>query len=64
MRIGEILSYLDRMNIKYSFSGDETFEIHSFCPLKDLKENSILGLESWMILLYRKLIIRKEFWYL
>lgn len=41
MRIGEILAYLDKMDIKYCFSGDETLEIHSFCPLKELKENSI-----------------------
>mgnify|MGYP001853077500 FL=1 len=41
MKIGEILAYLDKMNIKYCFSGDETLEIHSFCPLKELKENSI-----------------------
>ena len=42
MIIKEILDYLDGNALKYQFFGNPNAGITSFCPLKELKENSIV----------------------
>lgn len=41
IQIKEVLDFLAKNDIEYLFEGDEEFSFKTFCPLKELKENSI-----------------------